>query len=211
MELDELKDIWKKNDADFRPKAENELALMLKGSSKSIIDKLKRSVWFELVFTLISGIILLVYALTLPSGALKWTSVSILAIFVGYSFYYIKKLTLLTNFGRAEENIRVNLENLVEDLTNYLKFYRRSYTILYPVYFCLALMFGAIERGFDEFANVMIKPKTIAYLVALGGIFYFCSTWLVNWYLMKLYGNHLEKLKGLLNELSSQVSDGLER
>ena len=45
MELDELKHIWKKTDVDFHPKGEAELASMLKGNSKSIIDKLKRSVW----------------------------------------------------------------------------------------------------------------------------------------------------------------------
>jgi hypothetical protein len=206
MELDELKDIWKKNDADFRPRDEKELASMIKGNSKSIIDKLKRSVWFELIFTLISGIILLVYALTLPSGALKWTSVSILAIFVVYSFYYIKKLTLLMKFGRVQDNLKVNLERLILNLNSYLKFYKRSYTILYPVYFILALIFGAIERGVDEFLNVLSQPKTIIYLVALAGVFYFCSTWLVNWFLKKLYGNHLERLKKVLSDLNVTMS-----
>jgi glucan phosphoethanolaminetransferase (alkaline phosphatase superfamily) len=206
MELDELKDIWKKNDADFRPRGEKELASMIKGNSKSIIDKLKRSVWFELIFTLISGIILLIYALTLPSGALKWTSVSILAIFVGYSFYYVKKLSLLMKFGRVEDNLKVNLETLIHNLNSYLKFYKRSYTILYPVYFILALIFGAIERGVDEFLNVLSQPRTIIYLVALAGIFYFCSTWLVNWFLKKLYGNHLERLKKVLSDLNVSMS-----
>lgn len=202
MELDELKDIWKKKDANFRMRGENELAQMIKGNSKSIIDKLKRSVWFELIFTVISGVLLLIYALTLPSGALKWTSVSILALFVGYSFYYVKKLTLLMKFGRAQDNLKTNLETLITNFSSYLKFYRRSYTVLYPVYFFLALIFGAIERGVDEFLNVMSQPRTIAYLLGLGGIFYFCSTWLVNWFLKKLYGNHLERLKKVLNDLN---------
>jgi hypothetical protein len=67
----------------------------------------------------------------------------------------------------------------------------------------VALVFVAIERGFDEFLNVMVKPKTIAYLLLIAGLFFFCSTWLVNWFLKKLYGRHLEKLKNLLNELKS--------
>lgn len=203
MELDELKDLWKKNDAVFQPKAETELASMLKGSSKSIVNKLKRSVWFELSFTLLSGVVLLVYALTLPSGALKWTSVSILALFVAYCFYYVKKLMLLTSFNNAEDNLRVNLEKLVDNFSNYLKFYRRSYTILYPVYFLLALVFGAIERGFDEFLHTLREPRTIAYLVAVAGVFYFASTWLVKWMLQKLYGNHIDNLKKILVDLNS--------
>lgn len=203
MELDELKDLWKKSDAVFQPKADTELASMLRGSSKSIVDKLKRSVWLELIFTLVSGIVLLVYALTLPSGALKWTSVSILAIFVAYSFYYVKKLMLLKSFNSAEGNLRVSLENLTGSLSGYLKFYKQSYTLLYPVYFCLALLFGAIERGFEQFIANLSQPKTIAYLITFAALFYFISTWLVSWILKKLYGNYLEKLKLLLKDLNS--------
>ncbi|HEY0742639.1 MAG TPA: hypothetical protein VGD40_14300 [Chryseosolibacter sp.] len=203
MELDELKDLWKKSDAVFQPKAEDELASMLRGNSKSIVNKLKRSVWIELTFTLVSGIVLLVYALTLPSGAAKWTFVSILAMFVAYSFYYVKKLMLLKSFNSSEGNLRVALENLTGSLSGYLKFYKRSYTILYPVYFCLALLFGAIERGLENFLVFLSQPKTIAYLVGFAAIFYFGSTWLVNWVLKKLYGNYLEKLKLLLKDLNS--------
>lgn len=203
MELDELKDLWKKSDAVFQPKADTEIASMLRGSSKSIVDKLKRSVWLELIITLVSGIVLLVYALTLPSGALKWTSVSILAIFVAYSFYYVKKLMLLKSFNSSEGNLRVALENLTGSLSGYLKFYKRSYTLLYPVYFCLALLFGAIERGFEQFVTNLSEPKTIAYLISFAALFYFISTWLVSWILKKLYGNYLDKLKLLLNDLNS--------
>jgi hypothetical protein len=201
MELDELKDIWKKTDGDFKPKAESELAVMLRGNSKSIVAKLKRSVWFELIFTLVAGFILLMYALRLPAGALKWIAVSILILFVVYSFYYVKKIMLLNRFT-AENNLKVNLEKLIHNLYDYLRFYKRSYALLYPIYFCLALVFVAIERGFNEFLGLLFKPQTIAYLTLLAGLFFFCSTWFVNWCLKKLYGRHLEKLEALLNELN---------
>ena len=202
MELEELKSIWK-NNPDFQAKDESEIASMLKGNSQSIVHKLKRSVWFELIFTAIASIGLLVYALTLPSGALKWTSISILVLCVVYSFYYVKKLLLLSRFNPATGNIRVNLETLIANLMSYLKFYKRSYTILYPVYFLLGLLFGIMERGLDEFINGLSKPKTILYLIFVAGTFFFCSTWLTNWYLKKLYGNHLAKLKGLLHDLNA--------
>lgn len=203
MELNELKDIWRKNEASFQPKGEAELASMLKGNSKSIVAKLKRNVWLELIFTLVSGIILLVYALTLPSGAGKWISVSILIVFVASPVYYTKKLMLLNQFNGTDDNLKANLEKLIQSLTDYLRFYKRSYAILYPIYFCLALVFVAIERGLDEFLNVLTRPQTITYLLLLAGVFFFCSTWLVNWLLKKLYGHHLEKLKNLLNELNN--------
>jgi glucan phosphoethanolaminetransferase (alkaline phosphatase superfamily) len=201
MELEELKSIWKNNDPGFRLKDESEIALMLKGKSQSIVDKLKRSVWFELVFTFVAGVALLIHALTLQSGALKWTAVSILLLFVGYSFYYIKKLTLLRNYNPGAENMRASLERLIDNLSSYLRFYKRSYTILYPIYFLLGLLFAAIERGTDNFLNTMTNPRTVFYLCTIALIFFFCSTWLTNWYLRKLYGNHLDKLKNLLDDI----------
>jgi uncharacterized membrane protein len=135
MELEDLKNIWRNNPDPLPKKGEAEIAMMLKGRSKSIISKLKQSVWIELCITLLAGIGLLVYALTLPAGAMKWTAIAILLIFVGYTIYYVKKLLLLNQYSAVTENIRVNLEQLTEKLSAYLRFYKRSYTILYPVYF----------------------------------------------------------------------------
>jgi hypothetical protein len=202
MELDDLKSIWK-NNPEFQRKNETELLSMLKGSSKSIIEKLKRSVWFELVFTLIAGVLLLIYALTLPSGALKWISISILVLCVFYSFFYIKKLLMLARFNPAEDNLKASLEKLSNNLNSYLKFYRRSYTILYPVYFLLGLLYGAVERGMSEFLHTLAKPAVMLYLLGVAVLFFAISTWFANWYFKKLYGNHLQNLKALLIDINS--------
>jgi hypothetical protein len=200
MELEDLKSIWK-NGESYKQKDEAEIASMLRGNSQSIVSKLKKSVWFELFITVVAGVVLLIYALTLPSGALKWTSTSILVLLVAYSFYYVKKIMLLNRFDSSHENLRSNLKNLYDNLSDYLKFYKRSYAILYPVYFVLGLLFGALERGTDEFLVSLSQTKTILYLVLIAGLFFFCSTWLTNWYLKKLYGNQMDKLQKLLHEL----------
>ena len=204
MELEELKNIWKSSESGFQPKGEAEIASMLKGTSMSIIDKLKRSVWFELVFALVVSLCLLLYALTLPSGSPKWTSIVILLMCLSYIVYYIKKIILLNRFDPATENIRANLVSLIDKLSGYLKFYRRSYTLFYPVFFCVGLLFGGMERGADEFFSNLFKPRTLIYLTIMAVVFYLLSSWLVNWYLKKLYGDHLEKLKKLLSDIQGQ-------
>ena len=201
MELEELKSIWKSSEPGFQPKDETEIASMLTGRSLSIIDKLKRSVWLELIFTVVVSVGLLIYALTLPAGALKWTSISILLTFLAYTFYYVKKLILLNRFHPGNENIRANLISLIDSLSGYLKFYKRSYTLLYPIFFCLFLLFISIERGTEKFIENLSKPATIINVLCMAALYYFLSTWFTNWYLKKLYGNHLEKLKGLLNDI----------
>ena len=201
MELEELRNIWKNSEPEFQPKDEEEIALMLKGRSMSIIDKLKRNVWIELLFTVAVSILLLIYASTLETGALKWTSISLLLLFIVYSFYYIKKLTLLNRFSGVNENIRDNIAMLIKNLTDYLKFYKRSYAILYPIYFCLGILFSVLERGTEKYIEFLSRPTNLLFHLAIALLFFFTSTWLASWYLRKLYGNHLDKLKDLLNEL----------
>ncbi len=202
MELEDLKNIWKQHKPGYLPKGEVEIASMLKGSSQSIINKLKRSVWFELIFTIVVSGFLLLYALTIPAGALKWTSISILVMCMAYTFYYIKKITLLNKFDQRSENIKDNLISLIDNLDGYLRFYKRSYTILYPVYFCLGLLFGGLERGTDVFIENLLRPKTLIYLSFVAILFFAISTWFTTWYLKSLYGKHLEKLKKLLDDIS---------
>lgn len=200
-ELDDLKLLWQQAKPGFEPKKEEEIALMIKGRSNSIISKLKRSVWFELIFTILCGVALGMYATTIQHGALMWTIVSLIVLFISYLFYYVKKIILLNQFDSSTENLKTSLEHLLKRLTTYLKFYKRSYAILYPVYFFLGLLFGALERGFDDFLKHVSQPKTIAYLIVLAGVFFVLTMIMTNWYLKKLYGNHLDKLKDLLQEL----------
>jgi Ca2+/Na+ antiporter len=202
MEIEDLKDIWKKQSEAFTPKDTSELANMLKGRSTSIIAKLKRNVWFELVFTYVVGIALLVYGVTLRSGWLSSVSISLVLLFCLYSFYYVKKLKLLNRFD-ANENLRENLRRLIKSLKGYLRFYKRSYAILYPLYFFLGLFFKAVEYGAEGFIEHISRPQMIAVLVVFATVFFACSMWLTNWYLKKLYGNHLEKLESILGELDA--------
>jgi hypothetical protein len=203
MELDDLKDIWQK-DKVSQLYSEAQLTNMLRGSSNSIVAKLKKSVWFELIFTLVAGVGFLIYALLLPTGAFKWITASILFLFVVYAIYYIKKLLLLNRFENNEENLKTNLERLLANLTAYLKFYKGSYTVLYPVYFGLGILFGALEIGRDNF---MIRATDPMWLILLFGVaigFFVISMMFAKWYFKQLYGNHIDKLKELLRDLNSE-------
>lgn len=200
MELDDLKSIWK-GKAPFDIKREEEIASMLKGSSNLVIDKLKRSVRFELVLTAICGVILLYLSFALKEGAMKWSIISMLLLFIAYLFYFVMKMRLLNRFDPSQQNIRENLEKLVADMETYLRFYKTSYTVLYPVYFLLGILFVAIDRGFDAFwhqlgqAETILRFAFVSFAVLVGSLLF------SKWYLKKLYGNHLDALKELLRDL----------
>ncbi len=204
MELDDLKSIWKGN-APFEAKQADEISAMLNGRSNSIVTKLKRSVWFELILTLAVGVIMLYLSFTLQSGATKWSIIATLILLLAYLIYYVKKINLLNRFNASQQNIRQNLEKLVNDLNAYLQFYKTSYTILYPVYFLLGIMFAAMERGFDVFWEKLGQPETILKLTFFAFILIVLSLFTSKWYLKKLYGNHLDKLKELLGDINDSA------
>lgn len=200
-ELEDLKQIWKSHKQGYEPKKESEIVLMLQGKSNSIIGKLKRNVWVELIFTIACSIALGVYTITLEGGAIMWTIISLLILFAAYLIYYVKKLMLLGKFDASGGNMKSNLENLHKKLSLYISFYRKSYAILYPVYFFLGIFFGAVDTGMDGFLIRMRDPKTVVLLIVLTGVFFVFTFIATNFYLKKLYGNHLAKLKELLDEL----------
>ena len=206
MELDELKNIWQNKKQSLRFN-EAELAIMLKGYSRSLVDKIKKSVWFELVFTLLAGMAFLTYAIMLPSGMLKWITVSILVLFVAYAVYYVKKILLLNRFNPTEDNLKNNLATLVTSLNSYMKFYKRSYTVLYPVYFGLGIVFGALEIGSEVFFHRVKDPSWLALIAGVAVVFYILSSLFTNWYFKKLYGNHIAKLTTLLHDLEFEEQD----
>lgn len=200
-ELEDLKQIWKSHKQGYEPKKESEIALMLQGKSNSIINKLKRNVWVELIFTIACSIALGVYTITLEAGAIMWTVISLLILFAAYLIYYVKKLMLLGRFDPSHGNMKSSLESLYKKLSVYISFYRKSYAVLYPVYFFLGIFFGALETGLDGFLNRMQDPKTVILLVVIACGFFIITFIATNFYLKKLYGNHLTKLKELLDEL----------
>lgn len=199
-ELDDLKSIWKQQPT-FVAKNETEIAQMLKGRSNTLIHKLKRNVWLELVFTVLCMLVLFVYSFYLKDGALKWTILSLLILLVSYTIYYVKKIILLKQYDPSSENLKDNLKQLIQRLDLFMKFYKTSYAILFPVFFALGLLFGAIETGFDIFIHKFESPLYAFSFFILSIIFMVGVYTITNWYLKKLYGDHIEKLKSLLKEI----------
>lgn len=199
-ELDDLKSIWKQQSG-FESKNEAEIIDMLSKRSNTLIHKLKRNVWFELIFTVVCMLVLGGYSLTLNGGALMWTILSLLVLLLSFTLYYVKKIMLLNRYDASHENLKDNLNHLIIRLDAYMKFYKRSYAILYPLFFGLGLLFGALESGFDRFMHKFESPVYSLSFIILSVVFMAGVYKITDWYLKKLYGNHIEKLRSLQQEL----------
>ncbi len=198
-DLDKLKSIWQ-SASGYTGKDKEEIARMLQGESASIVSRLKRNVWFELLFTLITGVALIYIGLTSDNNRLSLMIALLMIIYLIYLLYYIRKLRLLNRFSITEGNIKNNLQHLTGALQGYLNFYKLSYIILYPLFFVTGLWIAARDVGVDEFLKrfsdaVYLLRFLLLTALLMGGVYA-----LTNWYLKKLYGNHLKRLQRLLKE-----------
>lgn len=202
MEFEQLKHIW--NQKPFPVMKEEEIAVMLKGRSRSIVSRLKRNAWAELLLTAAGFCALLYYAVTGHDNALRWSFISFLILFAAFMAYYIGKINLLNQFDAGEQNIRSNINHLIHKLNIYLKFYRIGSAILYPFYLVLVLSFVAIEHGFDNLVYSVLQTEVLIYLLPITLFILLFSLWLSRWYDDKLYGNHVRKLQELLDDLAAE-------
>lgn len=219
MDLDNLKEIWKEQDEkDFQPvnnrvpgpviaSHEDEIAAILRKRSQNPIAKIKRNLGWELGIIVVMYSVTMYYYITAWHG--KYWEIAVLLGIVGASFvvYYFRKNRLLKEMQRVDNGVKANLEKRLHTLEQYTRFYFVSGTVLTPVtYFVAGLIvffktpsqtpermpaMMAHITGHEYFALFTISGVALA----IGG--YFLNIWYVN----RLYGRHINKLKNLLNQL----------
>jgi MFS family permease len=211
MELDELKYQLKSRFSGEQDKTADELKVILHAKTKSVISMLKRSMYIELASAILFTIVFACIGLfsTYWSLRIYFGVFSIFcAAFIFVIGYLLKKTTQLSN---AELPIKTNLQILVNILKEYIRRYFQFSMGLLPV--CILFSF---YLGYNE--PPAYKPQLIipmvhvtkssvyvylfffTYFAALAvGLYYF-----TRWYLKKLYGNYLERLKDYVAELEKE-------
>lgn len=203
MELDDLKGAWKQQAQQTANKllSEDELLSMLRSKATNSIDSLKRSVLFELWSTVLFLVVCMVVGFATADHSVR--QISMIAVFLscGFGYYYYKKLSLLKNLNVESKPIKETLSNLITQFEKFLRFYRWGYNILIP----FALFIGAFagykassEKDVIQIiSDIPMWITLIAILVPIAVLFNFG----MKWYLKRLYGNHLSRLRSILGEL----------
>ncbi|MDF2191168.1 hypothetical protein [Paraflavitalea sp. CAU 1676] len=224
MDLDNLKEIWKDLDEkDFQPtnkggigpavtSHEEEIAAILRKRSQSPIAKIKRNLGWEL------GVIIALYSVTMYYYITAWQGryweIALLLGVIGASFvvYYFRKNRLLKEMQLVESQVKVNLEKRLSTLEKYVRFYFVSGTVLTPAaYFVAGLIvfFKSPPRATEEKMPAMMAHITghdYFVLFTVSGVALAIGSYFLNiWYVNKLYGRHINKLKNLLNQMEEEA------
>jgi uncharacterized membrane protein len=205
MELEQLKDIWTQG-AGRHDKKNEELLQLLTRPSNSPIAKIKRNLRFELVAVIILYSLSVTYYLFAFDGKMRELSWFMLTIGIFFLVYYYMKNKLLNNMQCVACRVKSNLELQLGTLEKYVRFYLVSGNIV----FTLALLYVGYV-GFFLYPERLNTPKTLMQSPALQNlaIKYLVMTvilsvavfFLNKWYVNKLYGRHVKKLRQILSEM----------
>ena len=203
MELDNLKTIWKEQTL---PPQDGQvdaglLTRMLRDRSRGPIDGMRRSLRFESILILLTYIPTIIAYLMLFHGEFWTISVMMSLILVFFLGYYYLKNRLLKQMHCISCEVRGNLARQLEVLDKYIRFHLWSSTIV--TVGALGVAFLILNYSWEQVHHRQLSQWWLhpALLLPFLVLFGSGSFFLNKWYLHKLYGRHIQKLKQLLREM----------
>lgn len=205
MELDNLKDLWRDLDQkEVHQNTDEQIVMILQKKSQSPIARMKRNLLLELIAVIILYSLAIWYFLATAMGRYWEIALLLLSAGVVFIFYYYRKNKLLGEMQCLTCEVRSNLQKQLITLEKYVQFYFVSGIILTPVaYFAsgLIVLFKSpvqnAAAGFTESGEYIVFI-IIGLLITIGSYF------LNKWYIKKLYGQHIKKLKELLLQMDEK-------
>jgi len=211
MELDELKtQLRQKLDADQSKKSATELSSLLTKKAHSAIYKLQRSLWFEIIMS----IVFIIAFACVGFFSSSWAIRVYFSIFTVFGLLFVSVLVFLqrkiTQLSRSSLPVRNNLEQVHAIISEYIKRYFQLTMGLIPVCVALSFWLGYTNHSDDlstleiKFGSWFTSAKQLYIFLAIyiilftAGIYYF-----TRWYLKKLYGNYLQQLQSHIQELAA--------
>lgn len=209
MELDELKNYLNRQLEEQSPlQSSNEISAILRNKSIGIVERIRRSLWIEIVIGLLAMLVL-VYAKQLAGN---YAMQIYLNIFLGFTilFFVIFGWLIQSTYQLSPEltSVKTNLTRLHLLISRFTRFYFIfTMAIFLPVVF-YSLIAAVYERNNHSLLESMQFYKQLpaipllligAYILISGVCLYFFT----RWYLRTLYGKYLDKLKVLLTELDT--------
>ncbi len=208
MELDELKSLINhKLATDHAGRSAEDIAALLTKKTVSVIGKLKRNLWIEIIGCIVvtAGFTYLGVAGPYQSFHIYFSVFAVLSlVFLGIIIFLMRRTNQLSATSLP---VKSNLQALVKLIEEFSKRYFQFTMALIPVCFVFAFLLGYNEPehipSVDGFARKhftavwQIIALAVGYMALLSvGIYYFTK-----WYIRKLYGRIADQLKECIREL----------
>lgn len=208
MELEQLKDMWKEQDSVNSP---IDVQPLLGKKSKSPIAIMKRHLNLELIFVVVSYGLVIAFYLIAYSG--RFAVVAGMYIIIGLLFclYYYKKYRLLNDMECMACQVKSNLGQQVKTLEKYVRFYWLAGTAILPIFMIFFYWFEYTFLPPGKGRIFLQASETVSMAKSLGNL----AIWIIiatvagyyvnQWYVKKLYGKHVDKLKQMLLQMEDDA------
>lgn len=208
MDLDQFKQqLNEKLSTDHRGRSAEDLTLLLSKKTFSVIEKLKKSIQYEILFGILGMLLFSVLAFSTKYQSVS-TYFGVAAIFIfAFLFLLVYLLKKTIELNKVHQPIISNLNNYVALIEEYMKRYFQFTMAMVPICLFFAGWLGYHEKApapaLDKFlgkahlGKPLVLTIAIIYLISFGaGMYYFTK-----WYLHKIYGKYVLELKKCIKDL----------
>jgi hypothetical protein len=197
MELDELKkELNQKMVAIPVQRSEEDIASLLQRNTVSVVQKLKRNLWIEMVVS----VIFTAWCTAMVLLDESWVYNVYFSIFglLGIAFVIVLYLLIRKTAAlSAHLPVKQNIESLIAVINEYTRRYLQLTVVMMPLCFIFPAWLVYNDPGKPSRA---VDWEMIAYLslglVAVVIAFYYFT----RWYLRKMYGDYVRQLQVLASE-----------
>ena len=175
-------------------------------ATTSILEKIKKSLAFEIIFGCICVVAFVFIALFSKYKSLNiyFGFFSILIALITLILYLLFNKTKKVNSSNLP--IKQNLISLHSILAEFVKRYLQFTMLLIPICFISAVYLGYNDMQYHEinstqYFDIPFPKRIIVTLTIVIVVFCVLMYFFTKWYLKKLYGNHLAQLKEMINQI----------
>ena len=217
MDLDQFKtELKTKLATDHINRSDADIEQLLKKKTSSIISKIEKSLWFEIIFGFLLNFAFVYAAFDAGMHSLRIYFGVFSVVMYLFLFFLIYLLVRTIKIKTVDQSIKSNLESYIHLIGEFIKRYMQSTMALIPICILFSGYLGYLDGQADAKSNqyhnlfsfgvkmnvTQFVVFSTSFIVVLGlgiyGMYHFTK-----WYLNKLYGKYLIDLKQCMFDLQN--------
>jgi hypothetical protein len=202
MELNELRRHWQQPEPVAAALSAAQLRELLARQRGSLVDKMRRNARWEMALAVLFAVLLLVGLTRTHEVVFRLCAVFSLILMLVLIYYYYRLLAMLRQIDEPGSSVRSHLVQLCAGLRRMFRFnYKLTLWVLpYMILLVYGFFTGRLLAGK---ATYTWQTWAIAggILLVLGAVLQVGIVYITRWYMQQLYGQHLDRLEGQLQEL----------
>jgi hypothetical protein len=204
MNIDDLKDTWKNDDAEFN---HSSFDTALQRKTSSAISKVRSNMRNEFIAALFSYIILFWFLFSTPKAPLflNLTSITLFTLVILNCFYYLKFYSFYRATGSYSQNIKEGINKIVYELELNTELYKTYNICITPLTIVVAL--GIIWDGkasglIYQLLTTHITFINMLVIILVLLISFIAAYFFINRHIKYNYQKYLEELKLVLKQVN---------